>query len=326
MKVDPLNFFQGKNILVTGGAGYLGSGIIGLLSDIDCRIIRMGRRTEGREGIHGVASVVDVTGDVRDPELWERCLEGIDIIFHLAAQTSTYEANADPIADQAVNVLPMLLLLETCRRHGVGPTVCFASTVTVAGIPQRLPVDETHPDHPLTVYDLHKQMAEQYLRWYAEQGLVCGMTLRLANVYGPGPRSSRADRGILNQMIRRARDGEPLTVFGSGEQVRDYLYIDDAARAFLAAAANSAVLNGQHFVIGSGVGHTITAALEMVAERATARTGKPVEVRHVAPPETLSPIEQRNFVADSRRFSEATGWQPHHSLSEGIDRTMEDFL
>jgi nucleoside-diphosphate-sugar epimerase len=324
MKVDALNFFQGKNILVTGGAGYLGSGIIGLLTDIDCRIIRLGQRAEGRQAVAGICIVADVTGDIRDPGLWERCLDGVDIVFHLAAQTSTYVANADPIADQAVNVLPMLLLLETCRRHGMQPTVCFASTVTVAGIPEHLPVNETHPDHPLTVYDLHKRMAEQYLRWYAEQGLVRGVTLRLANVYGPGPCSSRTDRGILNQMIRRARDGEPLTVFGTGEQIRDYLYIEDAARAFLAAASHGDALSGQHFVIGSGEGHAIAAALELVAARAAVRTALPVEVQHVAPPGTLSPIEQRNFVADPQRFCAATGWRPFYPLREGIDRTLED--
>jgi nucleoside-diphosphate-sugar epimerase len=167
-------------------------------------------------------------------------------------------------------------------------------------------------------------MAEQYLRWYSEQGIVRGVALRLANIYGPGPRSSRDDRGILNLMIRRALTGEPLTVYGTGEQLRDYLYIEDAARAFLAAAAHSETLSGRHFVIGSGVGHAISDALEIVASRAEARTGKPVEVRRVPPPDTLSPIERRNFVADSRRFTSATGWQPRYSLSEGIDRTMEE--
>jgi nucleoside-diphosphate-sugar epimerase len=285
----------------------------------------MGRREEGREEVKGAAGVIDVSGDIRDPEVWERNLEGVDFVFHLAAQTSTYQANDDPVADQAVNLMPMLHLLEACRRRGTRPTVCFASTVTVAGIPERLPVDETHPNHPLTVYDLHKQMAEQYLRWYAEQGAVRGVTLRLANVYGPGPRSSRSDRGILNQMMRRALAGEPLTVYGAGDQLRDYAYVEDVARAFIAAARHSEKLNGGCFVIGSGQGHTIAGAMGMIAERAAARTGIAVEVRHVAPPGSLSPIEQRNFIADPRRFCEATGWHARYSLAEGIDLTMEEF-
>lgn len=319
-------FFSGKKILITGGTGYLAAGVVSLLKDVDCRLIRLGRSAEGRDKVTGIARVMDVIGDIRDPDLWQRSLDGVDVIFHFAAQTSTYVANAEPLADHSVNVLPMLQLLESCRRQKLCPIICFASTVTVAGIPQSLPVAEDHPDQPLTVYDLHKQMVEQYLRWYAGQGVVRGVTLRLPNIFGPGPRSSVADRGVLNQMIRRALSGEDLTVYGTGEQLRDYLYIEDAGRAFLAIAEHGAELNGQHFVIGSGVGHTITEAMEMVAARVTARTGKPVTVQHVPPPANLSPIEARNFIADPRRFSAATGWQPHYSLSAGIDRTLEVLL
>jgi UDP-glucose 4-epimerase len=317
--------FGGRTLLITGGTGYLASAVVALLKDIDCRIIRWRRQGACPKPVTGTAKVTEIAGDVRDPGVWEKNLAGVDYIFHLAAQTSTYTANENPLADQAVNVLPMLHLLEACRRLVIRPTICFASTVTIAGIPERLPVDESHADHPLTIYDLHKLMAEQYLHWYAEQGLVQGVTLRFTNVYGPGPRSSRADRGILNQMIRRALAGETLSVYGAGDQVRDYLYVEDAARAFLAATLHSKALNGKYFIIGSGRSHTIAEAMGMVADRAAAKTGRPVQVQHVAPPGGLSPIEQRHFVADSRRFCKATRWQARHTLAQGIDLTLEAF-
>lgn len=317
--------FRGKGILITGGAGYLASNLVSLLKYVDCRIIRMDRQGACWEPVSGAADVVDLTGDVADPAVWEEVLEGIDFIFHFAAQTSTYVANDQPIADHAINVMPMLYLLEACRRQGSQPTVCFSSTVTVAGIPEYLPVNEAHPNHPLTVYDLHKQMAEQYLQWYTEQGIVRGVILRLANVYGPGPRSSSSDRGILNQMIRRALAGDVLTVYGEGEYVRDYVYVEDVARAFVAAACHSEKLGGRYFVIGSGQGHTITEAMLMVAGRSAARTGASVTVRHVEPPTSLSPIEQRHFIADSSIFSEVTGWNAAYSLERGIDSTMEAY-
>lgn len=318
-----LDVFRGKCILITGGAGYLASGLISLLKETECRIVRLDREDASFEQVAGRALIIDSFGDVTDQAQWHRHLEGTDYVFHFAAQTSSHVANRDPAADHAVNVMPMLHLLEACRRSGSCPTVCFSSTVTVAGITERLPVDESHPDHPLTVYDLHKLMAEQYLRWYAEQGLVRGVTLRLANVYGPGPLSSRGDRGILNRMIRRALAGEPLTVYGAGDQLRDYVYLEDVARAFLAAARHCESLNGRSSIIGSGQGHTIAGAMRLVADQAGARTGTKVEVRHVAPPDALSPIEARHFVADTRHFSSVTGWTARCTLPEGIRRTME---
>ena len=320
-----LDTFRGKGILITGGAGYLASSLVSLLRQADCRIIRLDRQEACWEPVVGTAQVSNVYGDVRNPIEWVKNLEGIDFIFHFAAQTSAYSANENPVADQIINVMSMLHLLEACRQQGTCPTLCFSSTVTIVGIPDHLPVDETHPDHPLTMYDLHKQMAEQYLRWYAEQGLIRGVILRLANVYGPGPSGSSADRGILNKMIHRALSGEHLTVYGAGSYVRDYVYVGDVARAFIAAARHSETLNGRYFVIGSGQGHTIAEAMQLIAERGAARTGTRTAVRHVEPPDSLSPIEKRNFVADSTRFNTATGWRARTTLAEGIDRTMETF-
>lgn len=316
--------FAGKRVLITGGFGYIATALVQLLKNVACHIVRLDRQDATPPPTNGEAEIEDISGDICDPSIWQKMLHKVDIVFHFAAQTSTYAANGNPLIDAKVNVLPMLHLLETCRRNHWQPTVLFSSTVTVIGIPSRLPVDETQTGQPITIYDLHKLMAEEYLKYYVHQGLLQGTVLRLSNVYGPGPKSSRTDRGILNLMIRKALAGEPLTIYGTGNYLRDYIYIEDVARAFLMAAINIERINGRHFVIGSGQGHTITEAINLVADRTAIKTGRRVHVEHIEPKSLQSPIEARNFVADSIQFSSISGWKAVSTLAEGIDRTIEE--
>lgn len=320
------SYYAGKRILITGGGGYLGTNLIGLLSKADCQILRLGRAPEKFSQLpRGAAKVENVKGDVRDHGTWKRALPNVDLVFHFAAQTSVPRAEADAGADLENNVLPMVALLEACRQDSLQPSVIFSGTVTEAGIPQRLPINEAHPDKPVTIYDLHKLIAENYLKYYAAQGAVRGVTLRLANVYGPGPKSSSADRGVLNMMIRRAIAGEPLTVYGDGRNLRDYSYVEDVALAFITAAMNIERINGEHFIIGTGCGHTISEAAGLVSDRVALKTKVKAEVLRIDPPQPQPAINDRNFVADATRFTEATGWKPRWSFTEGIDRTIEEF-
>lgn len=321
-----MNQLMGKRILITGGAGYLATSLVHLLKDSNCCIIRLDRPGASFPPVSGLARTENIFADIRDPESWDRILEAVDIVFHFAAQTSVYVANEDPKADLSINVLPMLNLLETCRRKNFRPMVLFSGTATEAGLPVILPVDETHPDNPITIYDLHKWMAENYLKHYVREGHVRGAILRLANVYGPGPRSSSADRGVLNMMVRRALSGETLTIYGDGNFIRDYIYVEDVASAFITAALHIDQVNGRHFLIGSGDGHTIADALHRVALSVERKTGRSAGIVNIAPPATLSPIERRNFVAATASFSAATDWRSRVSLQEGIDRMIDYYM
>ena len=323
--VEPL---RNRKILVTGGNGYLASCLLRCLIAEQCTVVRFGRKGTSwtrTTAIRG-SEVREVEGDIRDQGIWDSLLDGTDIVFHFAAQTSVYRAASEPVEDLKVNVLPMLNMLEACRRGSFKPIILFSGTHTEAGIPDHLPVNEEHPDRPVTVYDIHKLMSENYLKQYVKEGTVRGATLRLANVYGPGPKSSNADRGMLNQMVRKAMNDEPITIHGDGNFTRDYIYVDDVSNAFLAAASNIERVNGGHFVVGSGKGYTLSHAFNLVADRVGRRTGKKVKVTHVEPPASLSPIESRNFVADSSLFSKLTQWEPRIGLDRGIDLTIESFL
>jgi UDP-glucose 4-epimerase len=321
--LEPPSGYGGRTIAVTGAAGFLGGRLVSRLAGADCRIIRVARSAQPPLDLPSSASVLDVTGDAADRGVCDRIADA-EVIFHFAAQTSATTAADDPDRDFQANVTPMRQLLATCRERGRRPTVLFAGTVTEAGVPSRLPVDEDAPDDPITIYDRHKLIAEQDLKVAAADGDVRGATLRLANVYGPGARGQRVDRDVLNRMIKTAIDGGPLTVYGTGEYVRDYVFVEDVVEAFLIAAVQPDRVNGRHFVIGSGRGIRIRDAFELIATRVELLTGRRVPVT-IDPDTRLSAIERRHFVADASRFSAATGWRPSWSLTEGIDRTIEAF-
>jgi UDP-glucose 4-epimerase len=323
--MDISGHLEGKCILITGASGYLASNLTKSLQNISCTLRRLSRKP-ALPVLKGKAIIEDIQGEITEASVWSQVLQGVDIVFHFAGQTSVYVADEDPGIDYSANVLPMLHMLETCKKNGGQTDIIFAGTSTQLGLPETLPVNEMFQDKPITIYDLHKWMAENYLKYYARMGVVRGVTLRLTNVYGPGPKSSSDDRGFLNAMVRRAISGQSLTLYGKGECIRDYIYVDDVLSAFLLASKNMALLNQSHFVLGSGEGHSIFEALHRVADRTTLKTGERVDVKSIEPPKNISPIEERYFIADSQSFSRITGWDPEISLSEGIDRILEAFL
>ncbi|NQT59782.1 MAG: NAD-dependent epimerase/dehydratase family protein [Bacteroidetes bacterium] len=315
-------FYKNKHILITGASGYIAWNLIRELKQFECSIVCLSRNKTKLEKQKGNPNIKVITGSYQDRDIYLKALNNIDIVYHLASQTSVYEAEKNPLADYEANVLPMQLLLEACHKIETCPIIIFSGTSTQCGIPDRLPVDENVIDEPITTYDFHKLQAERWLKFYTRQNWVKGVVLRLTNVYGPGPKSSSLDRGILNMMIEKALRGEELTIYGSGEHLRDYLYIEDLISAFISVPVHINETKGKHFVMGSGVGTTIHDAIQLVAELVSKHTGKRIVVKNVEPPSGLLPIELRNFVADISELSTVTGWSPEFMLSEGIDLTI----
>lgn len=318
--------YQGKHILVTGSSGYLANNLIHCLKEIDCRVTRLSRSGEILSLCNGRAELTDIITDIEDEKVWQQILPTVDIIFHFAAQTNIQKAIDNPIADRDKNVLPLLSLLETCRKHRFQPLILLASTSLIFGNPSQLPIDETFPPAPPTIYELHKLHCEQYLHYYTKQGHVKGASLRLSNVYGPGVKDALTERGFLNTMIRRALAGEPITIHGDGEFYRDYIYIDDVSKAFLTAGLLPENINGQHFIIANGLSMTLKTTAQMIAEQVGNYLHKPVEIQYIAFPDTANLIDKRQFKANTKRFCELTGWQPTVTLAAGIERTMQAML
>ena len=319
-------FYSKKRILITGASGYIAWNLIRQLAEFNCTIICFSRNTERIEKQSAKANFEFIETSYQDGNSFKAAVKNVDIIYHLASQTSVYEAEKNPMADFEANVRPMQLLLEACRKEKNCPIIIFSGTSTQCGMPEKLPVDESIPDKPITTYDFHKLQAENWLKFYTRQGWVEGVSFRLTNVYGPGPKSSSSDRGILNLMIKKALNGEDLTVYGKGEYIRDYVYIDDVVSAFLTALYNINDLKGKHFILGSGEGSTIHETIVLMGELVTLKTGNKVNVINVQPPSGLLQIEFRDFVSDMSTFSLLTGFKPRFMLREGIGKTIESSL
>lgn len=312
--------FTGRTVLITGASGYLGSSLTHLLAERGARIVRVSRKAP-----LPLQGAVDIVADVREAHTWHGLLNGVDAVMHLAGMTSVNEAEARPVESLRANVLPMLHLLEECDRSRARPFIANAGTSTVVGLPASTRVNESFEDDPITVYDLHKLLAERHLLHACRVGRAVGCSLRLGNVYGPSPaQSASPDRGVLNKVAQRVRAGEPVIVFGDGGYLRDYVYITDVAEAFLAAAAGDpARTSGRYFLVASGQGTTLREAFSLVVETGARMTGCRVALSSAPWPDNLSPIERRNYFADVSAFSEATGWSPAVSLERGIGLMLE---
>lgn len=300
--------FKHKNILVTGGRGFIGSALIKKLKKLPCRVINPDKK------------------DVGNKNFWKDYVNYADIIYHLAAQTSSAHANSHPSADIKINLMPIINLIEISSKSGWKPDVIFTGSVTQAGLTPTIPVNEKVKDLPLTIYDINKLISEKYLHFYHHFLHGRAVTLRLPNVYGPGPDSRKSDRGIVNQMVRRALRREKLFVYGTGKYLRDYIFIDDIIEALLQAYVNITVLSGKYFVLGTGTGHSIKKLVEIINKTVSCKTGCKSDIIFQPWPEHTQMIEKRNFVADPQAFTRLTKWQAKIDLKTGIAKTVNYFI
>lgn len=309
------------NILITGASGLIGSALIERFRGSDTLIICQSRESHpDQPGLKWLKHnlVTDSWACLAQYE--------IDVVYHLAGQTSTYGARERPIADLTANVLSLLNLLEYFRGCSQRPFIVVAGTATEVGLTEQLPINESFPDHPVTFYDLSKLTAEMYLKQYVRDGLANGCALRLSNVFGRSRPGQQRDRGILDKIFSRAAAGLGITIYGDGNYLRDYIFIDDVVAAFVAAAEHRQQTNGRGFYIGSGQGIALKDAFLKVAALAAKNAGTEVSHEYVTPPAELSEIEYRNAFIDASAFMEATGWVPQYDFEAGIDAAFHDYM
>jgi UDP-glucose 4-epimerase len=320
--VIPAEYYRGRRVMITGGLGFIGSNLARALADLGADILLVDSLIPDYGGnlfnIAGIESKVRVNvADVRQASTMNYLVRDREIIFNLAGQVSHIDSMRDPHTDLEINCRSQLTLLEACRHYNPSAKVVYASTRQIYGKPEFLPVTEQHLVQPTDVNGINKAAGEYYHLVYNNVFGVRACALRLTNVYGPRQLLKHNRQGFIAWFIRLALEGKEIQVFGDGSQVRDFVYVDDAVGAFLAAGANDSC-NGGAFNVGGDEHIAHRDLVRLLIELAGSGSYRFVEW----PPEKKA-IDIGSFYADSGRFRTLAGWQPRVSLAEGLKRTLD---
>lgn len=307
-------------VLVTGGAGFIGSHIVARFAGAGTSVTVLDDLSTGRSE-HVPPGVRLHVLDVGSDAAAELIAEGsFDVIVHLAAQMDVRKSVADPRHDATVNVLGTLNVLEAVRRsqHASPPRVVFASTGgALYGETPLLPTPETAPAQPDAPYGIAKLSAEHYLGYYSRVWGIPTIALRLGNVYGPR-QNPHGEAGVVAIFGQRMVSGEPVTVYGAGTQTRDYTFVADVADAFHAAAHSplpaNVRLGGRAYNVGTGVGTSVLSLAKLIGDAA----GTAPNIIHA--PSRPGEIERSQL--DARKAGQDLGWKPRVPLTEGLARTV----
>jgi len=315
--------YRDKQVLVTGGLGFIGS-------NLAIELVRLGARVTVVDSLvpeHGgnwfnidpVKSDVHVNiADMRDLGALNVLVQDKEFIFHLAGQVSHGDSMRDPHGDLGVNCVSTMNLVEACRHNNGDARLVFTSTRQVYGRVRDLPVTESHPTIPVDVNGINKLAAEYYHLLYDWTYGVRSAVLRLTNTYGPRQQIRNDRQGFIGIFIRQALKGEKISVFGTGEQLRDFNYVDDVVQSLLLAGAEDEC-HGKVWNLGAPKRYSLLDFVSCLSELCS------VEFEIVPFPEDKKVIDIGDYYGDYSAFAAATGWHPKIDLPQGLERTVESY-
>jgi UDP-glucose 4-epimerase len=314
--------FNAKQVLITGGLGFIGSALARSLVMAGAQVTLVDSLIPEYGGnlfnIDGIRDKVRVNiSDVRDPFAMAYLLQGQEYLFNLAGQTSHMDSMHDPHTDLNINAAAQLSILEACRKHNPTIKIVCASTRQLYGKPVYLPVDEKHPIRPVDVNGINKLAGEWYHILYNNVYGIRACALRLTNTYGPGMRVKDARQTFLGIWVLNLIEGKPVLVFGDGEQLRDFNYVDDVVEALLLAAVSDKA-NGEIFNLGSTEVINLKELAAMMVEMRPAGRYEVVPF----PPERKA-IDIGDYYSDFTKIKEALGWEPKVLLKEGLRKSLD---
>ncbi|MBN1573715.1 MAG: NAD-dependent epimerase/dehydratase family protein [Deltaproteobacteria bacterium] len=313
--------FKGKKALITGGLGFIGSNLAIRLVELGADVTLTDAMLTDYGGnlfnIEPIRERVRVNfSDIRDRNVMNYLVPENDYIFHLAGQVCHVMSLTDPFPDIDINIKGTAVVMEAIRRHNPKAKVVFSGTRGEYGPAASLPVNEEAPTNPKGMYELSNLTAEKIVKLYNDTHNIAGVMLRITNTYGPRGQMKHSRFGVVNWFVRLALDGKPITVFDTGEMIRDFLYVDDCIEAILMAAASPKAAGE---VLNVGVDNPQT--IREMAETICGITG--TEIKLVPPTPERAVLEPGNFYSDITRIRNILGWEPTVGLKEGLTRTVE---
>ena len=315
-------FYRDRRVMITGGLGFIGSTLAHQLVALGARVLIVDSLIPEYGGnpfnIAGIEDRVHVNvADVRQSSTMNHLVRDHDVIFNLAGQVSHIDSMEDPYTDLEINCRAQLSILEACRRFNPAVKVVFAGTRQVYGRPDGLPVTEQHLVKPTDINGINKAAGEYYHLVYNDVFGVRACSLRLTNVYGPRQLIKHNRQGFIAWFLRLALTDQEIQIFGDGTQLRDFVFVDDAANAFLRAGANDAS-NGKVFNVGGleAISHS-NLVTQIVSIAGSGR------YRHVEWPAEKKAIDIGDFYADSGLSERTFGWRPTTPIAEGLARTLD---
>ena len=312
--------FQGSNVLITGGLGFLGSNLAirlvrcgASVTLLDSLIPQFGGMFENISSVRKQL-VVNIS-DMRDANSLDVLVQGKDYIFNLAGQVSHGDSMRDPQLDLGVNCVSTMNLVEACRKHNTAARLLYTSTRQVYGRPQKLPVTEDHPTLPIDVNGINKLAAEYYHLLYDGTYGIRSTVLRMTNTFGPRQQIRGDRQGFATVFLRHALRGETISLYGGGNQLRDFNYVDDVVDAMLLAITNNQCM-GQFFNLGSLKAYSLVQFVEILKTFCT------FNVVSIPFPQDKKIIDIGDYYGDFSKFRAATGWSPRVDLAEGLEKTV----
>lgn len=316
------SYFEDKRILITGGLGFLGSNLAHKLVNLGSEVTVIDNLNPRYGGnifnISGIEKKVNlIINDIRNIEAINAYLANADVIYHFAAQVSYIDALDIPLEDQDLNAKSTLLLLEFLRKNNPSCKVIFSSSRMVLGKVEGELMKETSPTNPLSLYGIHKLTSEKYLQMYYKDFAIPSVILRITNPYGIRQQIKHNKYSLVGWFIRQAMENKDITIFGEGNQLRDYIYVDDMVEGFLRVAESDNAF-GEIINLGSGVS---TKFVDMV--RTIINVVESGSIKFVPWPSNYENIETGDIKTDLSKLEKITGFTPSVSLEEGILKTYQ---